>query len=184
MSTEYGRDARITGSLQIDGDVNLGSGDDDVNIDSNTLYIDADVNRVGIGVTAPSASLHVVNNAQVDGALSYEDYILAELSIPGVALQTNTNAFRFTCPYNLNVEGLGLSLDQHSTSGDVTVTVTNSTTSNQMISLTISGTSLGTETTTVSNATCSKGDAITFAITATPANAISLRSSLRVRRRL
>ena len=72
----------ITGSLQIDGDVNLGSGDDDVNIDSNTLYIDADVNRVGIGVTAPSASLHVVNNAQVDGALSYEDYILAELSIP------------------------------------------------------------------------------------------------------
>ena len=63
------------------------------------------------------------------------------------------------------------------------MTVTNSTTSNQMISLTISGTSLGTETTTVSNA-ISKGDAITFAITATPANAISLRSSLRVRRRL
>ena len=182
--SEYGSNANITGSLIVDGDIDLGSGDDDIDLDNNTLFIDADQDRVGIGLSAPSASLHVADDAQVDGALSYEDYILAELSIPGVALQTDTNAFRFTCPYNLEVEGLGLSLDQHSTSGDVTVTVTNSTTSNQMISLTISGTSLGTETTTVSNAACSKGDAITFAITATPANAISLRSSLRVRRRL
>lgn len=184
MTTEYGRDARITGSLQIDGDVDLGSGDDDVSIDRDTLYIDADVNRVGIGVTAPSASLHVVNNVQIDGALSHEDYILAELSIPGVDLQTDTNAFRFNCPYNLDVGGLVLALDQHTTSGNVTVTVTNSTDANQMISLSITDTNQFANTFTVSNAQCDLGDVITVAITATPANAQGLRMGLQVRRRL
>ena len=109
---------------------------------------------------------------------------MAELSIPGVDLQTDTNAFRFNCPYNLDVGGLVLSLDQHTTSGNVTVTVTNSTDANQMISLSITGTNRSANTFAVSNAQCDQGDVITVAITATPANAQGLRMGLQFRRRL
>lgn len=108
----------------------------------------------------------------------YTDSIITELSIPGVDLQTDTNAFRFNCPYGLIVTGLDLYLDQHTTSGDVTVTVTNTTDSASMISLSVSGTNTSATTTTVTNATCDSGDIITFAITATPANAQGLRANL------
>tara|TARA_R110000824_G_scaffold164168_2_gene340291 strand:- start:3679 stop:4458 length:780 start_codon:yes stop_codon:yes gene_type:complete len=59
MPTIYGADAQITGSLEVDGDVELGSGDDDVNIDSSTLFVDAANNRVGIGTITPAYKLHV-----------------------------------------------------------------------------------------------------------------------------
>lgn len=109
---------------------------------------------------------------------SHTDSIIAELSIPGVDVQTDTNAFRFNCPYGLSVTGLDLYLDQHTTSGNVTVTVTNTTDSASMISLSVSGTNTSATTTTVTNADCDSGDIITFAITATPANAQGLRANL------
>ena len=212
--SEYGANANITGSLIVDGDIDLGSGDDDIDLDNNTLFVDADQDKVGIGLTNPShkfdvngdirirgndirdnsgnsaisfdgsANTEINGTLSVSGSLSHEDFILAELSIPGVDLQTDTNAFRFNCPYNLNVEGLILALDQHTTSGDVTVTVTNSTDANQMISLSITGTNQSANTSTVSNAQCDQGDVITVAITATPANAQGLRMALQFRRRL
>jgi hypothetical protein len=43
-------------ALQIDASGN-------VNIDSNTLYVDATNNRVGIGTTGPSSTLHVVDSS-------------------------------------------------------------------------------------------------------------------------
>ena len=113
---------------------------------------------------------------------NYTDSIITELSIPGLDIQTDTNAFRFNCPYGMIVTGLDLYLDQHTTSGNVTVTVTNTTDSNAMISLSISGTNTSATTTTVSNATCDSGDIITFAITATPANAQGLRANLHLTR--
>ena len=75
------------------------------------------------------------NNGQVlttngSGTISFSslpESIIVELSIPGIDVQTDTNAFRFNCPYGLTVTGLDLYLDQHSTSGNVTVTVTNTT---------------------------------------------------------
>ena len=130
------------------------------------------------------------NNGQVlttngSGAVSFSslpESIVIELSIPGIDVQTDTNAFRFNCPYGLTVTGLDLYLDQHTTSGDVTVTVTNTTDSLSMISLSITGTNTSATTTTVSNATCDSGDIITFAITATPANAQGLRANLHLTR--
>ena len=139
---------------------------------------------VGIGETNPSEALHVSGNVQITDAASFEDYALAELSIPGLDLQTDTNAFRFNCPYDLDIEGLQLYLDQHTTSGNVTVTATNTTDTNTMITLSITGTGLSASTTSVSNASCDAGDIITFAITATPANAQGLRANLQFRRRL
>jgi len=138
------------------------------------------------GATSPTVALTIDENQNLDvaGNLSYPDIIMAELSIPGVDVQTDTNAFRFNCPYNLDVTGLGLALDQHSTSGDVTVTVTNTSTSSSMITFSLTGTALGGSTTSVSNASCDVGQVITVAITATPANAQGLRATIFFRRRL
>lgn len=150
----------------------------------NVMTILRDETKVGIGTVAPSAELDIAGNANISGSLSFEDYVIAELSIPGLDLQTDTNAFRFNCPYGLTVEGLTLYLDQHTTSGNVTITVTNTTDTNQMISLSIPTTDLSATTSTVSSASCDAGDIITFAITATPANAQGLRANLKFRRNL
>jgi hypothetical protein len=169
---------------------------------TNAVRIDGSAGHVGIYSDSPSHKLDVNGdirvrgndirdnsgnsaitfdgsaNTTINGSLSFEDIILAELSIPGVDLQTDTNAFRFNCPYGLTVTALGLALDQHSTSGDVTVTVTNTTDTTTMITLSLTGTSLGTSTTTVTSGSCDTGDVITFAVTATPADAQGLRATL------
>ena len=150
-------------------------------VNSTNLTVDGDV---GIGNTSPAHALDVTGGATFSQPISFEDVLMTELSIPGIDLQTDTNAYRFNCPYNLTVGSLALNLDQHTTSGDVTVTVTNTTTSNTMITFSLTGTSLGGATTTVSNASAAQGDVITFAITATPANAQGLRAILGFRRDL
>ena len=157
-----------------------------VESDSNThmLYVDGGNNRVGINVSAPGEAFEVNGNSYFSGSISFEDVIMTELSIPGIDLQTDTNAYRFNAPFNITVGSLGLSLDQHTTSGPVQVTVTNTTTNSTMITLSITGTNLGAQTTTVSNASVAQGDVITIAITNTPANAQGLRAILGFRRDL
>ena len=160
----------------------------------NTIRIYGSSQRVGInqphGSTTANAELDIFGQVAISGSvaitgsLSFPDVIMTELSIPGVDVQTDTNAYRFNCPYDLTVESLELFLDQHSTSGDVTVTLTNTTDSNTMITLSIAGTNLSALTTSVSNAACGGGDIITFAITATPADAQGLRAILTFRRDL
>ena len=138
---------------------------------------------VTTGSAAGNASYVAMNNSSelvLTNPLEYDDFFMCELSTPGVNVQTSTTAFRFNCPYKLEVKGLSLYLDQHSSSGDVTVLVRNG--SSQIISLSIPGTDTTAESTTVTNPTCEAGDAITFAITATPANAQGLRANLRFRR--
>ena len=91
--------------------------------------------RLGIQETSPSQTLDVGGHINVSGTVYHEDFLMAELSIPGLDLQTDTNAFRFNCPYSLDVEGLQLFLDQHTTSGNVTVTVSGG--GNTMITLSL-----------------------------------------------
>jgi len=57
--SEYGDDAQITGSLTVDGTADIGSGDDNVDIDAGTLYIDASEDMVGIGTESPKVALDV-----------------------------------------------------------------------------------------------------------------------------
>ena len=66
MGSTYGADASITGSLAVDGDIDLGSGDDDVDVDAGTLFIDAGNDRVGIGTLTPDYTLDVAGNIGVD----------------------------------------------------------------------------------------------------------------------
>jgi hypothetical protein len=155
---------------------NIGNPGDDV-----FLFMSGTVGGKGTGgVSVLGGDAVVSGSLIIESTVSFEDYIMADLSIPGLDLQNDTNAFRFNCPYNLIVEGLDLYLDQHTTSGNVTVTVSNG--ANNMITLSIPDVDLTASTTTVSNATRSSGDVITFAITATPANAQGLRANMRFRR--
>ena len=82
----------------------------------------------------------------------------------------------------MDIEGLDLYLDQHTTSGNVTITVTSGSTT--LITLSATGTNTSATTTTVTSGSVNQNDQITFAITATPANAQGLRANLAFRRRL
>lgn len=121
-----------------------------------------------------------VDSSQNFAYVSNDDVVIAELSIPGVDLQVDTNAFRFNCPYDLTVLGLDLYLDQHTTSGNVTVEVLKNGAS--FFTLNITGTNTTASTTTIASPSCSSGDVITFQIDATPANAQGLRANLHYRR--
>lgn len=136
--------------------------------------------KIGISQTSPSQILDVGGDVNVSGTVYYQDFLMTELSIPGLDLQTDTNAYTFNCPYDLEVEGLQLFLDQHTTSGNVTVTVNGAGT--DMISLSLTGTATATETSTVTSGSLNAADRIRFAITATPANAQGLRANLQFRR--
>jgi hypothetical protein len=133
--------------------------------------------------TVVNSTLRVSGTTQFDSAISFEDVIMAELSIPGIDLQTDTNAYRFTCPYNLELTALGLTVDQHTTSGNITVEVTNPD-DGTLITATIPGTDDFVQVTSVTSGSRSQGDNITFEITATPANAQGLRANLYFKRTL
>ena len=69
--SEYGSSANITGSLIVDGEIDLGSGDDAVDIDAGTLYVSASNDRVGIGTDSPDGLLHI-STATTDATLILE----------------------------------------------------------------------------------------------------------------
>ena len=78
----------------------------------------------GQSIKQPTASDYTSTTGNFSvGSVSFDDVLMAELSIPNVQLQTDTNAFTFSCPYNMDLTGLQLFLDNHGTSGNVTVTV-------------------------------------------------------------
>lgn len=166
--------------VDLDGSLTIGNANTDAvvfNAEIDSDFVPDDNNTYDLGSSTKRwAQLHTEE-------ASFEDTLLTELSIPGVQLQTDTNAYRFNCPYDLEIEGLGLFLDQHGTSGNVTVTVASGATT--MITLNITGTNTSANTSTVSNGTRSQGDVVTFAITATPTtNTNGLRAMLFFRRTL
>jgi len=73
--SEYGSDASITGSLIVDGEIDLGSGDDDIFMDGddNTLVVDGQNNRVGILTENPDYALHVAGDMGVDQYIYHND---------------------------------------------------------------------------------------------------------------
>jgi len=178
-STARNVTAGDTDTVDVIGSMTLGNANTDnlvFNAEVDSDFIPDDNNTYDLGSnTKRWAQMHAEMAA-------FEDVLSVELSIPGVDLQTDTNAFRFNCPYNLKVEALQIYLDQHSSSGNVTVTVSSGETT--MITLSATGTSTSASTTSVSSSDRNAGDVITFAITATPENAQGLRANLIFRRDL
>ena len=71
--SKYGDGAEITGSLVVDGEIDLGSGDDNIYMDGDddTLVVDGVNNRVGIGTHAPDGLLHI-STSTTDASLIIE----------------------------------------------------------------------------------------------------------------
>jgi len=71
--SRYGDGANITGSLIVDGEIELGDGDDNIIMDGadNTLVVDGENNRVGIGTETPDGLLHI-STATADATLIIE----------------------------------------------------------------------------------------------------------------
>lgn len=92
MPTVYGENAEITGSLQVDGDIDLGSGDDDIQMDGsdNTFFLDGTNNRVGIGTDSPNYKLDVRATAsdttsQITANFRSEDTDYSRITIDSTA---------------------------------------------------------------------------------------------------
>jgi hypothetical protein len=66
--SEYGDGADIASSLIVSGATDLGDGDDYTNIDKGTLFIDGANNRVGVGTTSPSTTLHISGSLTLEGS--------------------------------------------------------------------------------------------------------------------
>jgi len=131
--------------------------------------------------TVVNSDLRVSGTTQFDSAISFEDVIMAELSIPGLDVQTDSNAYRFTSPYNLELLSLGLTLDTAASSGNTTINVTNPD-DGTLITATISATNDFVTQNTVTSGSRSQGDNITFEITAAGTGAQGLRANLYFRR--
>jgi len=69
--SKYGDGANITGSLIVDGEIDLGSGNDAIDMDSGTLFVSASNNRVGIGTSSPDGLLHI-STSTTDATLIIE----------------------------------------------------------------------------------------------------------------
>ena len=163
--------------LQTDGSGTLSFASVSSNL-SNVTSTSSELNILDTSAQNPSTNDFLMYNGTSLVWDKPKEVIVTELSIPGLDLQIDTNAFRFNCPFGLIITKLELYLDQHTTSGDVTVTLTNTTDNAAMISLTLGTTTTSGSTTTISNSSCDAGDILTLAITATPANAQGLRANL------
>ena len=61
FTSAYGDNVSITGNLSVIGNVS---------VDGTTLFVDAESNRVGIGITSPNDALEVIGNVRVSGSLN------------------------------------------------------------------------------------------------------------------
>lgn len=165
-------------TVDLDGSLTIGNADTDAvvfNAEIDSDFIPDDNNTYDLG-----SDIKRWAQAHIQQAF-FDDVLLAELSIPGVQLQTDTNAYTFTCPYNLEITGIQLILDTHGTSGNVTVT-TSVVGGSTLNTTSITGTNLFATATFSSDR--DQGDDIRFAITATPStNTNGLRANLLFRRR-
>lgn len=149
---------------------------------THMLFVDGGNDRVGLGVSTPAHSLEVSGNVYLSGTLSHGDVMLLELSVPNVDLQTDTYAHRIYAPYNMDIDNVMYILDSHNTSGNVTVTLTNTTSNTLMSSVTMAGNAVTGSDFTITSASVAQGDSLTFAITEAAGASQGLHAMLYFRR--
>lgn len=136
------------------------------------------------GVSVPQGDLTVTNDATISGSLSFEDVIIAELTIPGLQAQTDTNAYTFNLPYAVTFHRMTTFITRNvGSTGSTTITASNLA-GNAIATTTITATQTlaQTSTTTITNASQGNGVGIRLAITAVGSNVQDIRTSLYFRR--
>lgn len=146
------------------------------------------------GMTLQSGSLDVTagtfsvtGSDGNSGAASFEDYIMAELSIAGLDIQNDTNAFTFNCPYDMVFEQMDIYMDTADASNDLDVDMINLDDSSNVIfdinNIQSSG-ATPTSDTSAANASVSRGDRIRFRIANVSGAPQGCRANVRFRRRI
>ena len=155
MAYKYSKGATVQGDIKAADDAQR-----DTPIDFGEDQIDFQTSG-SVRLQVKNAGVKVLN-----GNLSFEDTIMAELSIPDTDLQVDTNAFTFNAPYALTFEKADLYLDQESSSENVTVTVKNVTADppETIFEPSIAASSKSGSDTTATNASVSSGTRIRIAI--------------------
>lgn len=168
-------------------------GENSTSGNDNNFFVSGSISSVG---TSTRGTAVFGGDAVVSGSLSvltdmsFEDHIIAELSIPGTTIQTTNDAFTFNCPYNLTVERMDIYLSTDCGSdGSVVVTASGFTTAGasqqDIVTATITGNNVfNSSSTTITNGDRDVNTRITFRITTTDAEARGLRANLQFRRRL
>lgn len=135
---------------------------------------DGNNNALFMGNVVMSSSL------VVETGISYEDVIMAELTIPGVQAQTDTDAFSFDLPYGVTFHKLVTRATRNvGNSGDTTVTVANGAGTTLATTTITSAQAVGrTTTTSISSGNQTENTIIRFAITAVGSNVQDLRANL------
>ena len=135
---------------------------------------DGNNNALFMGNVVMSSSLIV------ETGISYEDVIMAELTIPGVQAQTDTDAFSFDLPYGVTFHKLVTRATRNvGNSGDTTVTVANGAGTTLATTTITSAQAVGrTTTTSISSGNQTENTIIRFAITAVGSNVQDLRANL------
>ena len=116
----------------------------------------------------------------VETGISFEDVIMAELTIPGVQAQTDTDAFSFDLPYGVTFHKLVTRATRNvGNSGNTTVTVSNGAGTTMATTTITSAQAIGrTTTTSISSDNQTENTIIRFAITAVGSNVQDLRANL------
>jgi hypothetical protein len=161
------------------------SSDRATDLDSSIAFyvsgtVDGNNNAVFDGKVIMNASL------TVETGISFEDVIMAELTIPGVQAQTDTNAFSFDLPYSVTFHKLVTRATRNvGNSGDTTVTVSNGAGTTLATTTITSAQAVGrTTTTSISSGDQSGNTIIKFAISAVGSNVQDLRANLFFKRNL
>ena len=155
------------------------------NLDSSIAFYvsgtaDGNNNAVFDGKVVMNASL------TVETGISFEDVIMAELTIPGVQAQTDTDAFSFDLPYGVTFHKLVTRATRNvGNSGDTTVTVSNGAGTTMATTTITSAQAVGrTTTTSISSDNQTENTIIRFAITAVGSNVQDLRANLFFKRNI
>jgi len=167
-----------TDTVDLDGNVNLGNANSDNivfsgEVDSDIIPDDDNTHDLG----SSSKKWAQVHAQQA----FFEDYIMAELSIAGLDIQSDNNAFTFNCPYNMTFERMDAYLDTVG-GGDLDVEMRNVTDNNQIF-LIQNMNSTSASDTTASNQDVDTGDQIRFEISNVTGSPQGLRVNVRFRRR-
>ena len=96
----------VTGTATVTGTLTASN---DVRIDTNTLVVDAAVNRVGIGTTTPSTELNVIGTATVSGGVIIGDgTAIAKVLSATASLDFLSTAAKSSTDLTMTVTGAAL----------------------------------------------------------------------------